>query len=84
MKTKLSKKEAQKKIDSFFRKSNFTSEQLRKIKRLAMKFSIKLGKYRRLFCKSCLNPLAGKIRVFKSYKTVECKHCSYKNKVKIS
>ncbi len=53
MKTSLSRKEAQEKIDEFFLKEKFTAEEAKKAKRLAMKFNIKLGKYRKEFCKKC-------------------------------
>ena len=83
MKTSINKTQAKEKIDNFFQKESFTPEQLRKIKRLAMKFNIKLGEKRKFFCKKCLSPLAGKLRVSKTHKTVECKNCGFKNKVKI-
>jgi RNase P subunit RPR2 len=83
MNTKLSKTEAQNKISSFFEKSDFSPVQLKKIKRLAMKFNIKLGDKRKLFCKSCLHPLAGKITISKTHKTIECKFCGNKNKIRL-
>ena len=49
MKRVLSRLEAKAKIDSFFQKKEFGSEELRKIKRLAMKHRIKLGGYRKSF-----------------------------------
>ena len=81
MKTALSKTQAREKIDSFFKKENFSQEEAKKIKRLAMKFNLKLGAYRKLFCKECLSKLKGKIRVTKTHKIVECASCSYKNKI---
>ena len=83
MKKRLSKTEAKEKIDSFFKKSDFTTEEVKKIKRLAMKFNIKLKDYRKKFCKKCLSKLKGKTRIFKNYKTVECSMCSYKNRWRI-
>lgn len=83
MKTKLSRQEAQKKIEQFFQRENFSAEEVRKIKRLAMKFNIKLGSYRKLFCKKCLSRLRGKIRVNKTHKIIECEKCSYKNRFKM-
>lgn len=83
MKTTLSKTQAKEKIDKFFQTANFNPEQLKKIKRLAMKFTIKLGNYRKSFCKKCLNPLAGKLIITKTHKTVACKYCGFRNKVKI-
>ena len=49
MKTPLNKKQAIEKIDSFFKNSNFSPEELKKIKRLAMKYKIKLKEKRKLF-----------------------------------
>ena len=84
MKTKLSKTEAKEKIDKFFRKSKFTPEEVKKIKRLAMKFNIKLTEQRKSFCKKCLSKLKGKLSITKTHKTVECASCGYKNKIKLS
>lgn len=83
MKFKLSKLQALEKIDSFFQKP-FTPEEIRKIKRLAMKFNIKLKPYKQKFCKKCLSMLKDKTRVSKTHKTIECEKCSYKNKFKLS
>jgi len=79
-----SKSSAQDKINEFFNKKEFSSEEVRKIKRLAMKYKIKLGNYRKQFCKSCLAQLKGKISVTKDNKTVICSNCKYKNKFKIN
>jgi len=84
MKKELNKTQAKERIDKFFQKSDFSPEQLKKIKRLAMKFNIKLGNYRKLFCKKCLYPLAGKLSITKSHKTIECKHCGFRNKIRIN
>ena len=84
MKTDLNKKEAQEKIDNFFKKEDFTPEDIKKIKRLAMKFNIKLRLYKKTFCKKCLSRLEGKLRINKMYKTIECKNCRYKNRFKIA
>ncbi len=83
MKRELNKTETKESIEKFFSKP-FTPQQLKKIKRIAMKFNIKLRDKRKLFCKKCFNPLAGKLSITKTHKTVECKHCNYKNKVRIS
>lgn len=83
MKSKLSKQETQEKIKLFFEKENFTKEEVKKIRRLAMKFNIKLGKLRQKFCKSCLSQLKGKTRLSKTHKTIECQVCMYKNKFRI-
>ncbi len=83
MKKELSKTEAKSRIEQFFSKSDFSPEQMKKIKRLAMKFNIKLGEKRRAFCKKCLNPLSGKLAISKSHKTIECSKCRFKNKMRI-
>ena len=83
MKSKLSKSQAEEKISQFFQKESFTKEEMKKIKRLAMKFKIKLGNYRRNFCKKCLSKLKGKTRVSKIHKTIICKDCGYKNRFRL-
>jgi len=83
MKTTLSKTQATEKIKTFFKQPSFTPTELKKLKRLAMKFKIPLKPYKKLFCKKCLNPLKGKIRITKMHKTIICKNCQHKNKYKI-
>ncbi|MBX4196738.1 hypothetical protein KW805_04065 [Candidatus Pacearchaeota archaeon] len=83
MKSSLSKTEAKKAVDSFFKKESFIADEVRKIRRLAMKYNIKLGSYRKSFCKKCLYQLKGSIRVTKHNKTVICQNCGYANKYKI-
>jgi len=83
MKIKLSKSEAKEKIDSFFRRKSFAPEDVRKTKRLAMKFNIKLGNYRKMFCKKCSSMLKGKLRVNKGWKSVSCSVCGFLNRHRI-
>lgn len=83
MKTNLNKTEAKDKIEKFFEKEKFTAEEMRKIKRIAMKFKIRLKEKRKRFCKKCLSQLNGKIRISKEYKIIECEKCSFRNKFKI-
>jgi RNase P subunit RPR2 len=80
MKNRESKTEIRKKIDYFFGKRNFKPEDLKKIKRLAMKYKIRLGEHRKKFCKKCLAKLKGKTRVGRVFKTVECENCGYRNR----
>jgi RNase P subunit RPR2 len=82
MKRKLSKTEAKEKIDKFFQREDFSAEEVKKIKRLAMKFNLKLGEKRKLFCKKCLSRLRGKLRVSKTHKTIECGSCGQVNRHK--
>jgi RNase P subunit RPR2 len=84
MKTALSKTEAKEKIFDFFKKRQFSSEEAKKIKRLAMKFNIKLGDYRKSFCKKCYSQLKGKTRITKMHKIIECMSCGAINRQKIS
>ena len=80
MNKKLSRREVQEKIDLFFRQKNLDTKLIKKIRRLAMKYHVRLGEYRRRFCKSCYSDLQnGKVRVSKKYKIVECE-CGEKNR----
>jgi len=83
MGVKLSRIGAKEKIDEFFKRKDFTAEEVRKIKRIAMKFRIRLGDYKKKFCKTCLSKLEGKIRVSKFYKTVECRGCGCQNRFSV-
>jgi RNase P subunit RPR2 len=82
MKKSLSKSEAIDKINSFFSKP-FTLKEVKKIKRLAMKYRISLKPHKGRFCKSCFSELKGKIKVSKEYKTITCEKCGKKNKRRI-
>ena len=84
MKYQLSKQEAQEKISNFFERESFKKEEMKKIKRLAMKFKIKLKDKRKKFCKKCLSQLKGKTRISKTHKTIICQFCGYKNKFKVN
>ena len=56
MKTELTRKEAEKKINEFFLYIKSKGpEQIRKIKRLAMHYKIKLKDKRKLFCQKCFS-----------------------------
>ena len=83
MKKKVTKKEAEEKINEFFKKENFEAKDVRKIKRLAMSFNIKLGKHRKKFCGNCFFLLKGKTRVTKTHKSVVCENCGFINRVKL-
>ncbi|MEK6898921.1 MAG: hypothetical protein AABW79_02370 [Nanoarchaeota archaeon] len=85
MKKELSKSEAREKIREFFEQEELDADEVKKIKRLAMKFNIKLDRLRARFCKRCCVDLKdSKIRVSKNHKTISCKKCNYLNKIKIS
>ena len=84
MKNKISKKEGVEKIKSFFGRKQFDSEEIKKIKKLAMSRNVQLGDYRKRFCKKCFSDLKnGKVRVSKFYKSIECSKCKFKNRWKI-
>jgi len=83
MKTSLTKKEALEKIEEFFKRKEFDAKEARKVKRLAMKFNIKLGEKRKKFCKRCLSKLGGKTRVSRVYKSIKCANCKYRNRFKL-
>lgn len=82
--TKVEKQEAIKKIARFFSRKRFSKDELRKIRRLAMSNSLKLGKLRQYYCKFCLTQLKGKIRIIKTktgiHRIIECKKCGKKNR----
>ncbi len=84
MKSKSTKEGAEKEIKNFFKTMNNKNvKDIKKIKRLAMKHNIKLGNFRKKFCKKCYNPLKGKTRINKGFKTIECSECGYKNRWKM-
>lgn len=81
---KPSRTEARKKIDDFFTHDKLAKESVRKIKRLAMQFNLRLGKHRTRFCKKCYSDLrTGKVRITKTHKMIICPECGTENKNKI-
>ena len=86
MKSNISKKQAEQNIKDFFLDiKSKTSNQLKKIKSLAMNKKILLKEKRKLFCRYCLTPYSGneKVRIKKGIKSVECKNCGKVNRWKI-
>ena len=83
MKKELSKREAILEIERFFTRDNFTPEEVKTIKKLAMKFRIRLGDKRANFCKKCFSKLKGKTRISRVYRTVECQNCGLLNRLRI-
>ncbi|MEM3405606.1 MAG: hypothetical protein QW117_01370 [Candidatus Pacearchaeota archaeon] len=86
-KRKLNKKNVEKIINYFFSNTkDKTSKDIKKIKRLAMKYNIKLKDKRKKFCKYCLNPYSGKerIRIKKKMKIIICEKCGKVNRWEIS
>ena len=83
---KIPKKEAEKQIEDFFLDiKNKTPEEIKKMKRLAMSYNIKLGEKKKLFCKKCFTPYSGKeeIRINKGIKSIKCGNCGYINRWRI-
>ena len=85
MKSKLSKTEAKKEIEKFFLNiEEKTVKEVKKIKTLAMKYNIKLGEKRMLFCRKCLNPFVNpSIHVKSGFIRITCDGCENKSKFKI-
>ncbi|MEK6824907.1 MAG: hypothetical protein AABX12_02605 [Nanoarchaeota archaeon] len=82
---KLSKTTARERVNAFFAKDAIDRGDVRKIKRLAMQFNIRLGKNRARFCNKCYTDLrASATRITKTHKTIICAACGFSNKVKIS
>ncbi len=82
---KLSKIEVQKEIKEFFADiKNKNQQEIRKIKKLAMKHNILLSELKKKFCKKCLAPYKNpKIRIKGGIKTIVCENCGYANRWKI-
>ena len=81
---KLSKIEAQEEIKEFF--SNIkdkTPRQIKKIKRLAMRHNIKLGEFRKKFCKKCFSPRLKVVGIKNKIKKVRCESCDYVSRWKV-
>jgi len=76
MNKKLSKIEARKKIEEFFKDvENKSPNEIKKIKKLAMRHNIKLGEKRKKFCKRCYSPWLKVIGVKNKIKRVLCEDC---------
>ncbi|MBU2053027.1 MAG: hypothetical protein ABIJ14_00525 [Nanoarchaeota archaeon] len=76
---KISKAEAKKQIEEFFKDIKCkTSKDVKKIKRLGMRHNIPLKEKRKMFCKKCLTPYQNpNIKIKKGLKIVNCKNCGY-------
>jgi len=82
---KKTKEEAKEQINEFFSSiKGKNPKQIKKIKRLAMRNSIKLGKLRKKFCKKCLSPYINpKVRIKNKMKIIICKNCGHKSRWKV-
>ncbi|MFH1643422.1 MAG: hypothetical protein ABH967_02205, partial [Patescibacteria group bacterium] len=86
MKSKISKTEVRNKIEKFFSNiKNKTPKEIKKIKRLAMKYKVPLKEKRKLFCKKCLVAYSGKekVRIKNNHKIITCSGCKYVSKWKL-
>jgi RNase P subunit RPR2 len=82
---KLSKTDAKKQIEEFFSEiKNKTPKEIKKIKKLSMRFNVPLKEKRKLFCKKCYSAYRNsKIRIKNRYKIIECKKCGHFSRWKI-
>lgn len=71
---RLAKNEAEKEIKKAFCRK-ISPKEVKKVKKLAMKYNIKLGKLRKKFCKKCYSTELKVKSVKKGMKTIECKNC---------
>ena len=85
MKKTLSKTDVEKQIEEFFQEiGERTPKEIKKIKRLAMAYSIKLGEKRKTFCKKCFMPHKDvSIRVKNDMITRICEKCGNKSRWKV-
>lgn len=70
----MGKEETKEKIEKFF-KGRHESEEVRKIRKLAMANQIKLGEKRKLFCKRCNSMELKVLGVKRGIKRVMCRKC---------
>ncbi|MBS3085412.1 hypothetical protein J4225_01885 [Candidatus Pacearchaeota archaeon] len=76
MKIKLNKIETNEYISEFFKNiKTKTSKEIKGVKRLAMRYNIKLGKKRKLFCKKCFSPRLKVLSIKSKIKRVKCGEC---------
>ncbi len=74
MKQELNKKQAIKNIKNFF-KNKHGCEDVKKIKKLAMSYQIKLGEKRKLFCNKCNSMNLKVLGINNKIKRVTCQDC---------
>ena len=87
MKSKLTKSQAEAKIGEFFESiKDKEKEQVRKIKRLAMHYKIRLGEKRKTFCQKCFSVNLKTLGIKNNVKRVKCLECGkiYRWKLKIN
>ena len=73
----MSKTEIKKIIEEYFSRDKLLTEETKKIRKIAMKNRIRLGEYRKRFCKKCFSDLRNaKVRLTKTHKIVTCENCN--------
>ncbi|MEK6875373.1 MAG: hypothetical protein AABX30_01695 [Nanoarchaeota archaeon] len=86
MKKEISKTEAKENIEKFFYDiKNKKPKEIKKMKRLGMRYNIQLKDKRKLFCKNCYSPFQGKekIRIKKETKSITCESCGHVSRWKV-
>jgi hypothetical protein len=72
---KISKSEAKEKIEEFFKNpQDKKPEEIKKIKKLAMHYNLKLGDKRKKFCKKCYSTKIRIKSIKNNIKTVNCEN----------
>jgi predicted Zn finger-like uncharacterized protein len=78
VKSKKSRQEIEEEIKHLLL-NNPLPNKIKKLKKLAMSKNVKLGKFKRLFCKKCyslFNSKNSEIRIRDNFKMVKCKNCN--------
>jgi len=84
MKNKISKEDAKGEVEYFFfHIMEKKPAEIKKIKRLSMKYRIKLGDKKKLFCKKCFSPYKeASIRIKNDFYNIVCNVCGHKSRWK--
>ena len=87
VKTDFTKKDIETKLQEFFGGNNVpTKQEIKKIKKLAMSKNIKLGDYRKKFCKKCysfFNSNNSEVKIKENIKVIRCKECGLVSRYKL-
>jgi len=85
MKSDLTKQEINEYIKNVFSKES-SAKEIKKAKKLAMNKRIKLGEFKKKFCKKCysmFNSNNSEIRIKKGFKVIRCKECKSISRYKL-
>jgi len=79
------KTQIRKEIEEFFKDiQSKNPEDIKKIKKLTMRYNIQLGNLRKKFCKKCFSPFRkSKIKIRNDVKIITCENCGYVSRWKI-